>query len=369
MRRVCVVGGGNIGLALCFYLHENPDLETVLFTSKPESFLGELSYVDKVSDQSRHFTVNSITSDLAKAVTGSEVVLITLPAFMRGQFIELAAQYLESTKYVIVIPGYGGSEFYARTLWKREIIFAGLDRVPCVSRLTTNKVIASKKMSVRCASLPSCHTQDVATLFAGLIAIECEALPNYLTVTLTPSNPIVHTARLYSLFKDYREGYCWNSNMPFYADWDDESSEMLLSCDAELHGICDRLSELDLSQVIPLATHYQASTVETLTKKIRGIKTMEHILSPMVSTENGFIPDRNSRYFLEDMPYGLSILKAFGLITQTETPYMDKILDWYGTFSGKHFFVAEQLGRDAQGCAIPQNFGISSKDDVYAFYK
>ena len=42
------------------------------------------------------------------------------------------------------------------------------------------------------------------------------------------------------------------SNIPFYEDWDDLSSEMLIACDQELQNLCKSIEGLNLSSVIPL---------------------------------------------------------------------------------------------------------------------
>lgn len=56
----------------------------------------------------------------------------------------------------------------------------------------------------------------------------CKSLPNYLSVTLTPSNSIFHTSRLYSLFKNWHEGITYSRNIMFHEEWNDEVSEIMI---------------------------------------------------------------------------------------------------------------------------------------------
>ena len=102
--------------------------------------------------------------------------------------------------------------------------------------------------------------------------IPCFPLPNYLSVTLTPSNPILHTTRLRTLFADYEEGKVYSRNTLFYGEWDGASSELLIKCDEELQKLIKVMDKLDLSAVRSLKIHYESGTVEAMTKKLCSIK-------------------------------------------------------------------------------------------------
>ena len=84
--------------------------------------------------------------------------------------------------------------------------------------------------------------------------MDCEPLPGYLNLTLTPFNPILHTTRVMTLFKDYVPGKTVYKTVPlFYEEWSDETTELLFKCDAEVHGLCHELNDFDLSEVKSLA--------------------------------------------------------------------------------------------------------------------
>ena len=80
-------------------------------------------------------------------------------------------------------------------------------------------------------------------------------MPNYLSVSLTPSNPILHPTRLYSIFKDYQEGMVYKNIPLFYEDWTDEASTYLIKCDKELRQILNKI-KVDTSHIVPLLKHY-----------------------------------------------------------------------------------------------------------------
>ena len=66
---------------------------------------------------------------------------------------------------------------------------------------------------------------------------------------MTPSNPILYTARLKTLFGDWHVGIVYKSVPLFYEKWDDASSELLLACDEEVQDICKALAEFELQHV------------------------------------------------------------------------------------------------------------------------
>lgn len=369
---ITIVGGGNIGTAMCSYIKETDEHFITIKTSKPERWSKTITYVDKESGAAHDFELDCITSDPETAFANADIIVMTLPSFMIGDAIDEMEPFVKPGTMVGVVPGSGGCEFYCQELIDRGVIFFGFDRVPCVSRLETygRKVVASKKAKTRAVAIPNSQSQRVAETFANVLHMEIEPLKNYLTVTFTPSNPIVHTSRLFAMFNDITPETHIPDQILFYGAWDDVSSKTMLDCDAELHKICDALDELDLTGVIPLSTHYEIDSVEGLTRKIRSIESMNAILSPLVKVGDDYRIDLGSRYFIEDFPFGLCILKGFAEIAGVEVPTMDAILRWYEKLGNKEYFVDGKFcGKDLAATAIPQNFGIHTKEDVYRLYK
>ena len=158
------------------------------------------------------------------------------------------------------------------------------------------------------ASIPYQEIDCIARLLEYIFHMKVIKLDNYLAVTLTPSNPILHPARLYGLFHKWTEGIFHDREFLFYEEWDLLSSEVLIGCDDEVQNICSCIP-LDLSSVKSLKEHYGVRDKYEMTDKLRSIRTLKELKRP-IRTEHGFIPDINSRYFTEDIPYGLAIIRA-----------------------------------------------------------
>lgn len=253
-------------------------------------------------------------------------------------------------------------------------VVLGLQRIPAVYRIIepgySVRVSGRRKDGLFLGAIPSKCARKYAPILSELFGMPCMALPNYLNVTLTPSNPILHTSRLYSIFKDYKKGGFYERNFLFYQEWDDLASETLLKCDNELQQLLKRIPELDLSYVKSLKEHYESKTAEEMTDKISHIPSFAGITSPMVEIESGkWIPDWNSRYFIADFPYGLAIIKGLAEIFEADVPMIDKVLRWYSNVTGQEYYEGQNFtGISLKNTGIPQRYGYDVKERLLSIY-
>lgn len=107
-----------------------------------------------------------------------------------------------------------------------------------------------------------------------------------------------------------------------------------------------------------------------VTEKIRNAPGFQGIDSPMIKCDNGYIPDVNSRYFTEDIQFGLCIIKAFAELCNIKTPTVDKIVVWGQNLLNKQYIVDGKLsGKDIDELIIPQTKGINDKQSLINYYK
>lgn len=370
---ICIIGGGNIGTTLAADLANlHSDYSIRLLTSRPNEFNQIIQINDVENNQTIFGEINLISSDVSKTVAESDIIFITHPSFLIDKTLEIVAPYVKNGAYIGVIPGFGGCEFYAKDRFDKSVTLFGFQRVPYIVRMQEyGKVsnLTSRKSQLIIGAIPPSKTDAVCGLMENLLHVSCISVPSYLSVTLTPSNPILHTARVYDLFHEASPDTIYPENPKFYEEWTLRASETLLAMDAELQELCRSIEDLDLSSVISLKIHYESETPEALTEKMRSIISLKDMTSPMRPAEGGFKPDLQSRYFIEDFPFGLCIIKGFCEIYQLKTPMIDTVLKWYEKLSGVEYFTNGRFeGRDLKNTAIPQNFGIMMPDDVISFY-
>lgn len=327
---ICVIGGGNIGTLLTAEFAKK-GFDVKLFTQN-NIFSDRLKVYNSENNLLFETSNFFVTDDIKEAINNAEYIWITYPSFLFGSIGKKLEPYIKAGQKIVCVPGSGGAEFAFFPLIKHGVILCGLQRVHCISRIKENgnSVYAlGRKQSVSIGTVPSNYSKLISNDVEVMLSIKCMSLPNYLSVTLTPSNPILHTSRLYSMFKDYSDGIYYQRNFLFYKEWTNYSSQVLFECDDELQELCKKMPEYDLSNVVSLKIHYESQTPEALTKKLSSIPAYQKIKSPMLKKEEGWVPDFTSRYFVADFNYGLKIIIEIAHSIGFKVPTMEKIWSWY----------------------------------------
>ena len=334
---ITIVGGGNIGTQFAVHCAHKGH-QVTMFSSKPERFGKQVSCVDSQGNVTLSGQIAGATAEPEKAFGTADVIFVTVPADCMAQYAALIAPYARPGVKIGLIPGTGGGECAFGTCREKGAVIFGLQRVPAVARLVEyGKTVCSTgyRGLLHAAALPKSETASCCQLLESIFDIPCEALPDYLNLTLTPSNPILHTTRLKTLYGDYKPGMVYKEIPLFYQHWSDESSRLLIACDAEVQALCAAMKEFDLSGVKSLKEHYESDTVEKMTHKISHLPAFQGLTSPQVAVEGGLIPDLNSRYFTADFSYGLAILVQVAQMAGVSTPNMEAVLQWYQDLAGQ----------------------------------
>lgn len=328
---ITIVGGGNIGTQFAVHCSEKGHKVTV-YTSHPELYVGKLEIVDEKETVTHSGEIEFATDDPRIAFPNAELIFVTVPANVMRDISEVIYNNTDSRTLIGVVPGNGGSECAFRKCVERGNVFFGIERVPAIARLIRKgKCVKSTgyRNELHVSSLPRTEAIRCASIVEDIFEIKTTILPCFLNLTLTPSNPILHTARLRTLFGYWKSGMVYKEIPLFYEDWDDESSRLLLSCDEEVQRICRALPDFDLSFVKSLREHYESTTVEEMTKKISSIMSFKGLRTPSIQVEGGYIPDLNSRYFTADFSYGLTIIKQIARFAGVAVPNIDATMRWY----------------------------------------
>lgn len=356
---ITIVGAGNIGTQFAAHCAEKKHNVTI-FGSKPEKISREISVIDENDRVIHKGIINNSTSDEKTAFENADLVIVTMPAFCMKSVADKIYPYAKSGIKICLVPGTGGGECAFKGCLDKGAVVFGLQRVPSVARLVEyGKCVRATgyRDELFVSAIPNSATEECRQIIGSIFdEMKCSALPMYLNLTLTPSNPILHTTRLRVLYKEYKDGFVYDSVPLFYEGWNDETSELLFKCDDEVQNICKQLDMFDLTYVKSLKIHYESPTPEALTRKIQSIKGFKGITSPCVKVENGFIPDFNSRYFTADFPFGLSILVQIADFLGTDAANIKATLKWYYDMVGKR----EEFNF--------KDYGIESLEDFIAFY-
>ncbi len=355
---ITIVGIGNIGTQLAVHSAAQKHFVTV-FSSRYERIASELSIVDESGKTVLTGKVGCATNDPKTAFENADLIFVTVPSFYMKTQAEVIVPYLKPGAKICIVPGCGGGEFAFKDALAKGCVLFGFQRVPSVARLVEyGKAVCASgyrdKMYI--AALPITYAEECAEITSSILGMPCGVMPHYLNLTLTPSNPILHTTRLKTIFCDYKEGVYYKTLPLFYEEWSNTSSELLLKCDEEVQNICSALHGIDLSFVKSLKEHYESKDAEALTNKICSIASFKGLKTPSVATENGFLPDFSSRYFTADFMYGLAILIQIADFLGINADNMKETMEWYTSLvENDNVFKFE-------------DYGIYSKEDFLEFY-
>ncbi|MEF9672910.1 NAD/NADP octopine/nopaline dehydrogenase family protein, partial [Pseudomonas sp. PCH446] len=186
-------------------------------------------------------------------------------------------------------------------------------------------------------------------------------------------------AQLGDLWIDRPYGQWHRKIFPKPLCWWTECSELgayfLERMDQESQGLCAVISQrlgLDLSSVKSL----KEEIVEAYGEQIRDRSSMlsilrtnqayNDILAPMVPADNraGYVIERESRAFNEDVAYGLVLLVEMARRFDLKVPYIEEVLNWSVSYmqglrdSALDYFPA--TGHAAHESAIPSSFYFST---------
>lgn len=356
--KITIVGGGNIGTQFAVHCAEQKH-DVIVYTSKPEAFSKHLNIVDDYGKTTHEGDIAFATNEPDLAFRDADFIMVTMPSTMMKSIAEVIRAHSDTKSIIGVVPGNGGSECAFGKCIDRGNIFFGIERVPAIARLVKKgQTVKSTgyRDELHVSALPISNAQKCAEMISGIFDMPCKVIPNFLNLTMTPSNPILHTTRLRTLFGDWHPGVTYESVPLFYEEWDDASSELLIACDEEVQEICRALPEYQLDYVKSLRIHYESPTVEAMTRKISSIPAFKGLTTPTVEAEGGLIPDLHSRYFTADFSYGLTIIKQVADLAGVSTPNIDATMEWY-----KGIAIEKDEFRFAE-------FGINDRDSFAEFY-
>ena len=286
--KITVVGGGNIGTQFAVHSAEKGH-EVTVFTSNPDHFDRHLTVVDHEGRVLHEGDICLATNDPGKAFRDADMIMITMPPTMMIPLSEIIYDNTDEHTVIGFVPGNGGFELAFSRCIDRGNVFFGIDRVPAIARLTERGrtvCCSGYKDQLYVGAIPSRATDECSALIESIYDIPCVRLPGFMALTLTPSNPILHTARLRTIFKDYQPGVTYDTIPLFYEEWDDESSELLLACDDEIQEICRALPDFGLEYVVSEREFYHAETAREMTHAISTEPSLLGLTTPSVVADD-----------------------------------------------------------------------------------
>lgn len=327
MTKVCICGGGSLAHVCAGVLSSQPDVEVNIFTRKPELWSHQLEVTDS-RGKVYNGNLNIISNSPEEALKDCDIVFLCLPGFAIEGTLNSIKPYIGNAVVGSIVCS-TGFFFAAHRILGEDARLFGFQRVPYIARTkeyghTANLLGYKPQLAIAVKNVEDneAFRQLVETLWMTPVKL----LGSHYEVSLTNSNPILHTGRLYSMWKDW-DGEVYDHNILFYKEWTNEASQMLIDMDVEFMQLLDVLP-VTKGAIPSLLEYYESHDEESLTRKITSIPAFRNIISPMKEVDGGWVPDFESRYFTEDFPYGLKFIVELAKDKNIDCPNLNMVFEW-----------------------------------------
>lgn len=328
MLQICICGGGSLGHVCAGVLSSQEDVAVNIYTKQPLRWSRELTVTDNKGKEYKG-KLNIVSSNPKETVSNCDIILLCLPGYAIESVLKEIKPFLNNKCSVGSIVSSTGFFFKAHEILPSSTSLFGFQRVPYIARVkeygkTANLLGYKSEVAVAMENID--NTEYMRAILEKIFITPTLLLNNFYEASLTNSNPILHTGRLYSMFKEW-SGEKYDHNILFYKEWTNDASQTLIDMDAEFMSLLDRLP-VDKSKIPSLLSYYESHDATSLTQKISSIQAFQTILSPMNEVDGGWIPDFKSRYFTEDFPHGLKYIKKIADEYNVHIPTINKVYAW-----------------------------------------
>lgn len=319
-----------------------------------------------------------ISRHAAEAVSGSQLVILALPAFAHESTLQSIAPYLEPDAWVGALPARGGFDLGAAAALDRTtstVTLFGLQTLPWACRIQhygKKAVVLGVKDLVDLAAWPPAQAPVIAVRLGELLGVSLNPIASFLSLTLADTGQIIHPGIMYGLFHTW-DGQPYPTQLLFYQSVDATIAQTLQGMSNEIQNLRAQIEfrypELDLSAVRSLSEwmlrSYQAAIMDasTLQSQFTTNRSYTGLLAPMRPIASGFAPDFQARYLAEDVPYNLLVTRGIAELAGVGMPVIDSVLSWAQARMKKKYLVDGHVnGADLPATRAPQRYAISSLD-------
>ena len=332
MTNICICGGGSLGHTIAGFVASQEDYNVSVLTRQSEKWSRAIEVTD-MDGLCYHGELSCVTNDPSKVVPMAHIVLLCLPGFAIKDVLQQIRPYLSASTFVGTVVSSTGFFFMADEVLTSETPLFGFQRVPFIARTIeygkSARLLGYKSsLSVAIENTSDDKKRDFTSLLEHIFHVPVKLLGSHYEVSLTNSNPLLHTSRIYTMWKDWKPGLRYDRCQRFYADWTIEAAHYYIEMDREFQSMLKLLPVTD--NAIPnVLDYYESHDEKSLRDKLASIPAFKSLMAPMIGNDvDGYEPDFNSRSFNEDFPYGLYSIVKVAHEMNFSTPLIDEVYRW-----------------------------------------
>jgi opine dehydrogenase len=399
MPTTLVVGGGSSAHVLIPFL-SMAGHEIRLLTRRPEQWGSEIRLEKHDSHGTCEKTFSGkiarCSSDPAEVMAGVDIVCLCMPVHAyRDALHQIGPHLPKDGKDVFIgtIYGQAGFNWMVEEVGEKfnlggNVVTFACGLIPWICRIieygAVGVVYGGKKGKNVAAVSPHDKFATLNDMFFEHISQKTLGYGqfvqahDFLSLTLSVDNQIIHPARCYGLYE--KDGAKWKSrdDIPyFYREFDERSADILRGLDDDFSLVRDAVRKKFPEQTFPYMLSYleledlaHNSGHTDIRKSFTESEPLGAIKPPTVENDAGELElDKNHRFFRDDIPYGLCIVKWIGNKLDIETPHLDEIIVWAQELRGEVYMRGGRLVEDSpslQGFAggIPPVYGFHSVEEI-----
>lgn len=328
--KIGIIGGGSLGHVIAGYLAAKQWISVTMVTRDVSRWHDTIIVTD---GQGREYSghLGQVTDDYSR-LSDVDLILLCLPGYaIEGALQRLSGRVPTWIPVGSVVSSTGFFMMAHRILPPGTPLY-GFQRVPFIAR-TDNygrsaRLLGYKKsLNVAIEARSDDATEILVALLSKMFDVPVALLHSHFEASLTNSNPLLHPARLYTMWRDYRPGDVFERQPEFYSEWTDEASRLYIDMDREFQQLLQVLP-VRPGAIPDVLTYYESHDAASLTAKLRSIEAFKGIAAPMLKTDNGYTPDFTSRYFTEDFPYGMGLIESTAIDHNVSLPLITQVYRW-----------------------------------------
>ncbi|MBQ6196449.1 MAG: NAD/NADP octopine/nopaline dehydrogenase family protein [Lachnospiraceae bacterium] len=365
MKNLVVCGGGSSAHTLIPLLNHS-DFNVSLYTSRPENWSKTVS-LEWLNPSGEVLGVYSgeleaVSDSPRELFPSADYIVFCMPVHQYRKCLHEIAPYLARDKQVFIgtVYGQGGWNWMVDEIKKEQgltnIVTFAFGLIPWICRIREyghTGITYGFKERTYAAVYPNEYFEQVRKEFFDQICFrwfgigKTEQSENFLSLTLSVDNQIIHTSRCLGLYKVYGKTWDRQEDVPwFYKDYDDLSADLLGDLDKDYSAIREAIKamypEKDFRFMLDYLSldrySYNADENENIKDSFLNSVTLCSIGTPVVKNAAGkWELDRNYRFFMDDIYYGNCIAKWMAEQLGIKTPTIDEILRWAEDVRGERF--------------------------------
>lgn len=384
--QVTICGCGNLGHVFAGLLGARDDIHVNILVSSKEK-VAQLNSTMMQTGVTVHAPTgtttgkpNLVTADPALAIPNAQLILLCVPSHIETEILNRILPHITNTPYIGTIPAPGGFDWKAHHLLKQHNKSAtvfGLGYIPHMCKIAQYgqrvHILGSKRINALVV-MPSEKTPVVCDLMSHLLQTPVIDLHYFLNMTLHPGNQLLHPGIMYDLFHNW-DGKPLPEQPLFYESASESAAKLLKTMSEELLSLKialeNQIPNLHLPFVFPLhqaLVYGYGEAVQdpsTLHTAITTNQAYAGLYTPMIQQNDGWIPDWSSRFFNEDIPHGLVVLRGIADLLNVAIPTLDTILSWAQTKMDCEYLIDGQLiGKDVANSGAPSCYNIDTLQDL-----